>query len=161
MSWGGLIYDATIVLFLLYPVRKLAYVAVLGFHLMTFLLFDIGMFPLIMIVLTTIFFEPNYPRRFLKPWQRSVNSDPVAELRFPQRLTGVLLAYGAPSTWSFLFVTSGYRMMSCGQSKACAIPGESWCEKRWGALPIESNEPAMDGCLTLIPPNIFRTSANQ
>ena len=65
MSWGGLIYDATIVLFLLYrPTRKLAYVAVLGFHLMTFLLFDIGMFPLIMIVLTTIFFEPNYPRRF-------------------------------------------------------------------------------------------------
>ena len=56
MSWGGLIYDATIVLFLLYqPTRKLAYVAVLGFHLMTFLLFDIGMFPLIMIVLTTIF----------------------------------------------------------------------------------------------------------
>ena len=58
---------------------------------MTFLLFDIGMFPLIMIVLTTIFLSPTTPGGFLKPWQRSVNSDPVAELRFPQRLTGVLL----------------------------------------------------------------------
>ncbi|MGB0647071.1 MAG: HTTM domain-containing protein [Bradymonadia bacterium] len=70
MSWGGLVYDASIVLFLLYrPTRKLAYFAVLGFHGMTFLLFDIGMFPLIMIVLTTIFFEPTYPRQFLGRWR--------------------------------------------------------------------------------------------
>ena len=67
MSWGGLLYDASIVFFLLWRrTRTVAYLAVLGFHGMTFLLFDIGMFPLIMIVLTTIFFEPDYPNRFFK-----------------------------------------------------------------------------------------------
>ena len=70
MSWGGLVYDATIVFFLLWRrTRSAAYLAVLGFHGMTFLLFDIGMFPIIMVVVTTIFFEPEYPRRVfnLKP----------------------------------------------------------------------------------------------
>jgi vitamin K-dependent gamma-carboxylase len=64
MSWGGLVYDATIVIFLLWRrTRGAAYLAVLGFHGMTFLLFDIGMFPVIMVGLTTIFFDPKYPRR--------------------------------------------------------------------------------------------------
>lgn len=58
MSWGGAIYDLTIVFFLLYrPTRPLAYLAVIGFHLMTGLLFNIGMFPYIMIACTLIFFS--------------------------------------------------------------------------------------------------------
>ncbi len=67
MSWGGLIYDASIVFFLLWRrTRSVAYIAVLGFHGMTFLLFDIGMFPIIMVGLTTIFFDPTYPRKIFK-----------------------------------------------------------------------------------------------
>ncbi len=67
MSWGGLIYDATIVGFLLWArTRALAYMGVIIFHAMTWALFDIGMFPVIMVVVTTIFFEPDWPRRLLK-----------------------------------------------------------------------------------------------
>lgn len=67
MSWGGLIYDASIVFFLLWArTRLIAYGAVILFHAMTFVLFDIGMFPIIMVVLTTIFFSPIWPRKLLK-----------------------------------------------------------------------------------------------
>ena len=64
MSWAGLIYDLTIVGFLLWKrTRVLAYLGVLVFHGLTWLLFDIGMFPIIMVTATTIFFAPGWPRR--------------------------------------------------------------------------------------------------
>ena len=67
MSWGGLIYDATIVFFLLWSrTRIIAYIAVILFHALTFILFDIGMFPVIMVVMTTIFFSPKWPTRLPK-----------------------------------------------------------------------------------------------
>lgn len=56
-SWFGAFYDLTIVGWLLWkPTRNLAYVAVLAFHLLTWLLFNIGLFPLIMMTSTLIFF---------------------------------------------------------------------------------------------------------
>ncbi len=67
MSWGGFLYDTTIAAFLLYRrTRPLAYVAVVGFHLTVGLLFNIGMFPFIMIGAALIFFEPDWPRRVLR-----------------------------------------------------------------------------------------------
>ena len=68
MSWSGFLYDATIVLWLIYArTRPVAYVAVVVFHAFTGLLFNIGMFPWIMIAATTIFFEPAWPRRWTPP----------------------------------------------------------------------------------------------
>jgi len=62
MSWAGFLYDLLIVPALLWRrTRPFAYVAVIGFHTMTGLLFDIGMFPFIMIGLTTIFFGARWP----------------------------------------------------------------------------------------------------
>lgn len=64
-SWFGCIYDLTIVFFLLNNrTRKWAYVAVVGFHAMTALLFPIGMFPYVMIVCTLVFF----PAKFHLKW---------------------------------------------------------------------------------------------
>ena len=64
MSWGGFLYDLTIPLWLsLRRTRPFAYAAVLGFHTAVGILFPIGMFPWIMIVSTTIFFAPDWPRR--------------------------------------------------------------------------------------------------
>ncbi len=64
MSIAGAIFDLTIVFLLLDRRTRLwGYLAVVGFHGMTAWLFNIGMFPLIMIGLTTIFFEPDWPRR--------------------------------------------------------------------------------------------------
>ncbi|MEM1350612.1 MAG: HTTM domain-containing protein, partial [Myxococcota bacterium] len=64
MSWGGFLFDTTIWLFLLWPkTRRLAYVVVLGFHFTTGVLFNIGMFPVIMVCAATVFFDPSWPRR--------------------------------------------------------------------------------------------------
>ncbi|MEM7738971.1 MAG: HTTM domain-containing protein [Deinococcota bacterium] len=58
MSWGGMLYDLSIPFLLLWSrTRPLAYLAVIGFHVLTALLFPIGMFPWIMIVATLVFFS--------------------------------------------------------------------------------------------------------
>jgi vitamin K-dependent gamma-carboxylase len=62
-SYAGLLFDLTIVALLLWKrSRPAAYAAVLVFHILTALLFPIGMFPWIMIALTPIFFPPDWPR---------------------------------------------------------------------------------------------------
>jgi len=66
MAWGGTIYDLTIVFFLAYkPTRRGAFAAVVVFHVLTCALFPIGMFPFIMIGLTTVFFSAHLHRRWL------------------------------------------------------------------------------------------------
>lgn len=60
MSWAGALYDLTIAYFLMYSrTRPFAYFLVIVFHLMTWLLFNIGLFPWIMIISTLIFFPEN------------------------------------------------------------------------------------------------------
>ncbi len=65
-SWLGFLYDSTIVVFLsLRKTRPYAYATVVAFHLMTAWLFDIGLFPPLMIAATLIFFPPDWPRTLL------------------------------------------------------------------------------------------------
>ncbi|HYD47002.1 MAG TPA: HTTM domain-containing protein [Terriglobales bacterium] len=65
MSWGGFLFDTTIVLWLsLRRTRPFAYALVVVFHLLTHVFFDIGLFPFLMTALATIFFAPDWPRRF-------------------------------------------------------------------------------------------------
>ena len=65
-SWLGAIFDSGIVFFLLYrPTRRLAYALVVLFHVATWLLFNLGMFPWIMIVAATLLFPPDWPRHWL------------------------------------------------------------------------------------------------
>lgn len=60
-SWAGAIYDLSIpFLLLMARTRWLAYVAVIVFHMLTWFLFQIGMFPFIMISATLIFFSPAF-----------------------------------------------------------------------------------------------------
>lgn len=66
LSWAGFLYDLFIWVLLWIPgTRSLAFVLVLTFHLSTWLFFDIGMFPIIMIVSSTVFFRPDWPRRLI------------------------------------------------------------------------------------------------
>ena len=63
-SWAGAFFDLTIVGWLLCRrSRPWAYAAVVGFHLATAVLFQIGVFPWVMIVGTLIFFSPDWPAR--------------------------------------------------------------------------------------------------
>jgi len=60
-SWFGAFYDLTIPFFLLWKrTRVIAYFTVIAFHFMTAALFQIGMFPYIMVVSTLIFFSENW-----------------------------------------------------------------------------------------------------
>jgi len=73
-SWAGAAYDLCIP-FLLWNrrTRPLAYVAVIAFHALTLILFQIGMFPYIMMLSTLIFFSDGFHERLLgwlrKAWQ--------------------------------------------------------------------------------------------
>lgn len=61
-SWAGMAFDLTIPAWLIWrKSRPYAYIVVIIFHLLTALLFNIGMFPFIMIGCTLIFFDWNLP----------------------------------------------------------------------------------------------------
>ncbi|MEO1291046.1 MAG: HTTM domain-containing protein [Chloroflexota bacterium] len=102
MSWGGAFYDLTIPFFLLWRrTRPLAYLAVIIFHIMTALLFNIGVFPYVMIASTLIFFDgqdwrwlANKCRINLPP----INSSPKRLSAHPLLLTFVALFFA----WQFL-----------------------------------------------------------
>jgi vitamin K-dependent gamma-carboxylase len=80
-SWAGLCFDLSAPFLLLWPrTRKFAFAAVIVFHAATWVLFPIGMFPWIMIASATVFFEPDWPRRFARLSSRTA---PVAQTRLP------------------------------------------------------------------------------
>ncbi len=65
-SWGGAMYDLCIPFFLLWRrTRLLAFVLVVVFHVLTRVLFPIGMFPYIMIVSALIFFDARLHERII------------------------------------------------------------------------------------------------
>ena len=65
-SWAGMLYDLFIVFLLLYkPTRIYAFIMVVIFHVLTRILFPIGVFPYIMIISTLIFFDANFHQKCL------------------------------------------------------------------------------------------------
>jgi vitamin K-dependent gamma-carboxylase len=67
MSWGGFLFDTTVVLWLSWwRTRRFAFAALVVFHGLTGALFNIGMFPIIMTSSALIFFAPDWPRRALR-----------------------------------------------------------------------------------------------
>jgi vitamin K-dependent gamma-carboxylase len=79
-SWLGALFDTTIVFFLLsHRTRRPAFILLIVFHVATWLLFNIGMFPWIMIVSATILLPPDWPRRFFAKIFASFNSSDSPE----------------------------------------------------------------------------------
>ena len=93
MSYAGALFDLTIVAWLLWGrSRPFAFPLVIAFHAATWLLFDIGVFPWLMIGATLIFFAPGWPRRLLariRPGplaqQGAVEGRRVAQAALPPR----------------------------------------------------------------------------
>jgi hypothetical protein len=82
-SWFGCVYDLTIPFFLMTPkTRNWAYFFVIAFHVLTWYLFPIGVFPWVMIGATLIFF----PASFHDKWLRF----------FRKRSSGTVLSYRKP-----------------------------------------------------------------
>jgi vitamin K-dependent gamma-carboxylase len=66
-AYGGLLFDLLIVPALLWKrTRVWAFAVAVIFHLTNALVFNIGIFPWFMIAATTIFFSPEWPRRWLR-----------------------------------------------------------------------------------------------
>lgn len=74
-SWTGCLYDLSIPFLLLNrSTRVLAYAAVVVFHLLTAMLFPIGMFPYVMVATALIFFAPSFHEKILSAIRKLINS---------------------------------------------------------------------------------------
>lgn len=95
-SWFGCIYDLTVPFFLSHrKTRPYAYFFVIVFHLITWLLFPIGVFPWVMIFSTLIFFPASFHQKWTSRLQHLVNWQPVRfEKSVPakKRLAALLLS---------------------------------------------------------------------
>jgi hypothetical protein len=110
-SWLGAAFDLTIVGGLLWRrSRPFAYIALAVFHVLTWRLFAIGVFPWVMIAATTIFFPPDWPRRLpVLGGLRStfhVGRPPVRthEVGPPRRRLGQRWLVAAAAVWAALQV---------------------------------------------------------
>ncbi len=65
IGWGGAVFDLAIIPLLLWRrTRVVAAILALAFHLTNFGLFNIGVFPALMIAATGLFLDPGWPRRW-------------------------------------------------------------------------------------------------
>lgn len=79
LAVAGAAYDGLVVAGLLWRrTRPVAWIAVVGFHVATWVLFPIGVFPWLMIAVSTVFWEPDWPVR-ARRWLAT---------RFARRRTG-------------------------------------------------------------------------
>lgn len=70
-SWAGMLYDCSIAYFLWNKTtRPWAYLSVILFHTLTGILFQIGVFPLVMMAGTLIFFSATWHERWMKWFQK-------------------------------------------------------------------------------------------
>ncbi|MFK8165270.1 MAG: HTTM domain-containing protein [Lewinella sp.] len=70
-AWSGAAYDLLIPFLLFWrPTRRFAFVLVVIFHVLTRVLFPIGMFPYIMIVSALVFFDEGVHERILTSFQK-------------------------------------------------------------------------------------------
>ena len=142
MSWGGFLYDLTIPLWLSWRrTRPVAFAVVLAFHAMTHVLFDIGMFPLIMTVAATLFFDPRWPRRWLERLRPAVSLAAVSDERAPRSSFGGLRAAGAAAVlaWCALQVLMPLRAHAYGRDVLWDEQGMRWswrvlCREKTGAV---------------------------
>lgn len=92
MSWAGAAYDLSIPFLLLArPTRRLAYGLVVVFHVLTAMLFQIGLFPYVMMFGSLLFLDPSYPRRVSVLRRHLGDGDGALGPR--RRLPGALFAF--------------------------------------------------------------------
>lgn len=91
-SYAGAAYDLTIVFWLSWRrTRAFAYAVAVVFHVAVWLLFPIGVFSWVMLVATTSFFDPGWPRRYLR-WLAPARLDADGAARRRNQLGPATLA---------------------------------------------------------------------
>ena len=94
-AWGGMLFDLLIVPALLWPkTRWIAFLVAVGFNFTNDNLFEIGIFPWMMIAGSALYFDPSWPRRIFNRWP-----DPTGIVSHvsahPRRITALLTLYMA------------------------------------------------------------------
>ena len=114
-SWFGAVYDLSIPFLLLNKrTRPLAFFLVVVFHIMTRILFPIGMFPFIMILSTLIFAAPRTQQKWLNAIHTLLKMSPTKPMGGPVirsdwnqkrsgAIVGILLAVQLLLPWRYLF----------------------------------------------------------
>lgn len=107
-SWAAFFYDTTIPLWLsLKRTRPFAFAAVLGFHSLTAVFFDIGLFPWIMTLGATLFFAP-WPRVELRrPLRWAFAAYACLQIVIPLRH----FAYGGNVLWDEAGMRFSWKVM--------------------------------------------------
>ncbi|WP_158973722.1 HTTM domain-containing protein [Cellulophaga sp. L1A9] len=110
-SWGGALYDLTIPFLLLYkPTRWFGFFMVVVFHVLTRILFPIGVFPFVMIVSALIFFDSDFHEKLihkaskllkLKPLKNSVVAQ-RSPRKIPLLIIGLFLLIQLLLPWRYL-----------------------------------------------------------
>jgi len=155
-AYGGLLLDLFIIPFLLWPrTRWLAFFAGCAFHVSNAVLFNIGVFPPLMICATAMFFPPNWPRRvFAKVFKRRMRlpsleggTQRVSQLEGKQKALACFIAvyviiqvvvplrpffYPGPMLWHDEYTKFSWNMMLSQKVPACIFrvvdldTGEMW-----------------------------------
>lgn len=106
-SWIGMLFDTFIIFFLIYkPTRIFAYITVIIFHSLTGLLFQIGVFPLVMIGIVTIFFSNKWHEKFIRLFipklkKKLIHYKPI-KTNFFNYIIAVYLVFQLLFPWRYL-----------------------------------------------------------
>lgn len=93
-SWFGCIYDLLIPFALLWrKSRPIAYFFVIAFHLVTWILFPIGVFPWVMMVGTLIFFSEEWHEKILSKFEKPIVTDTYRVVSFIKYQKLFILVY--------------------------------------------------------------------
>ena len=112
LSWGGALYDLSIPFLLIFPrTRSVAFVLVIAFHVLTRILFPIGMFPYIMIVGAMLFFPSSSYDRWLNQFKVILKNNRNKSLLKPSNyrlnaakyVVAVLLFFQMILPWRYLY----------------------------------------------------------
>ena len=162
-SWAGVAFDLTIVGWLLWRrSRPVAYVAVVVFHVVTWRLFAIGVFPWVMIASTLVFFPPDWPTR-----ATGAISATTAPARARRRATRTAPRCGADGgSWPALAVWAALQVAV--PLRHLAYPGDvRWTEEGYygsfrvmltekaGWLRFEVHDPATGETWTVEPATVL------
>ncbi len=101
-SWAGMLFDVSIPFLLLNKrIRPLAYLMLLAFHLLTGLMFPIGIFPVVMSISALVFFSDQFHARIWQ-WHGVKPAELALQHRYLFRFTHLLILFQLVWPWRYL-----------------------------------------------------------
>lgn len=114
-SWAGMLYDTFVPFFLMWRKTRIwAYLAVIGFHAITGILFQIGVFPVVMIFSTLIFFPSKFHEKLINRLRYVLQSVGVLRVKNRPVLSGCarsIFGYRPKLMYTFLAIYVCFQLL--------------------------------------------------